>query len=118
MWEWTLEADAPVCYIALGEDYSLQTFIMFHPNDPHQLISNSEDMVVFYYWVWELSYKKRTCSLYLCIEIGTCIVAAIAILLMMFAFQFCRKGMISKWILIPYLIRYHYTGQCVSVMCR
>jgi len=51
VWEWTVESEDPLCFISLSEDYSYQTFITFHPNNPHQLISNSGDMVVFYYWV-------------------------------------------------------------------
>ena len=56
VWEWTLDSDTPVCQIALGEDFSFQTFLTFHPDDPRQLISNSIDMVVFYYWVSEQSW--------------------------------------------------------------
>lgn len=54
IWEWTNDSSAPLCQASLGEDYSYQTHLAFHDDDPHQLVSNSEDLVVFYYWVCKI----------------------------------------------------------------
>lgn len=51
VWEWTLNSDGPLCHTNLSTDYGRQTTLTFHPTDPSQLVSNSEDSVVFYHWV-------------------------------------------------------------------
>ena len=51
VWEWTVESEEPLCSAKLNIDYGQQTRLTFHPNDSHQLVSNSEDTVVFYTWV-------------------------------------------------------------------
>lgn len=58
IWEWTTQSDTPVCQASLGDDYSYQTYLTFHHEDSHQLVSNSEDLVVFYQWVRELLVTK------------------------------------------------------------
>lgn len=57
VWDWTVESDSPLCQVSLGPDYSYQTYMAFHHDDPHQMVSNSEDLVVFYNWVSHLTYK-------------------------------------------------------------
>ena len=37
-----------------------QTFLTFSPEDPHLLVSNSDDQVVFYQWV---SLKQLACTI-------------------------------------------------------
>ena len=51
VWEWTLESEQPLCQTTLSTDYGRQYTLTFHPSDPSQLVSNSEDTVVFYHWV-------------------------------------------------------------------
>lgn len=51
VWDWTVESEGPLCQAALGPDYSYQTHMAFHHQDPYQLVSNSEDLTVFYNWV-------------------------------------------------------------------
>ena len=46
-----MESDHPICLMALNVDYGRQSFLTFHPTDHTQLVSNSEDTVVFYFWV-------------------------------------------------------------------
>ena len=60
IWEWTESSNKPLCQAVLGEDFSYQTHLTFHGQDSHQLVSNSDDLVVFYNWVraaWRIRSK-------------------------------------------------------------
>ena len=51
LWEWTVESEEPLCQTTISADYGHQRTLTFHPSDPSQLVSNSDDTVVFYHWV-------------------------------------------------------------------
>ena len=51
MWEWTVESEQPLYQTTISADYGHQRTLTFHPSDPSQLVSNSDDTVVFYHWV-------------------------------------------------------------------
>ena len=46
-----MESEQPLCRITLNTDYGRQRALTFHPSDSAQLVSNSDDTVVFYHWV-------------------------------------------------------------------
>ncbi|GCB76259.1 hypothetical protein scyTo_0019115 [Scyliorhinus torazame] len=50
IWDWTSEAKGPVCSVDLSPVFSLQTFVLFNPEDNTELLSNSKTEVVFYTW--------------------------------------------------------------------
>ena len=60
VWEWTVESEQPLCHATLNTDYGRQCILTFHPTDPAQLVSNSEDTVVFYHWVSVLKIDNHT----------------------------------------------------------
>ena len=55
VWEWTVESEKPLCQTTISTDYGHQRTLTFHPSDSSQLVSNSDDTVVFYHWVSALS---------------------------------------------------------------
>ena len=57
VWEWTVESEEPLCRTTISTDYGHQRILTFHPSDSSQLVSNSDDTVVFYHWVSPLSAK-------------------------------------------------------------
>ncbi|XP_048467541.1 cilia- and flagella-associated protein 251 [Rhincodon typus] len=50
IWDWTSEAKGPLCSVDLSPAFSIQTFILFNPEDNTELLSNSKTEVVFYTW--------------------------------------------------------------------
>eukprot|EP00795_Rhopilema_esculentum_P015460 gene15460-6711_t len=50
VWDWTTERTSPICSAILEEGHGLQTHIAFHPDDPHQFVTNNGNQVIFYYW--------------------------------------------------------------------
>ncbi|XP_038645680.1 cilia- and flagella-associated protein 251 [Scyliorhinus canicula] len=50
IWDWTSEAKGPACSVDLSPVFSLQTFVLFNPEDNTELLSNSKTEVVFYTW--------------------------------------------------------------------
>ncbi|XP_078410785.1 cilia- and flagella-associated protein 251 [Cetorhinus maximus] len=50
IWDWTSEAKGPLCSVDLSPAFSLQTFVLFNPEDDTELLSNSKTEVVFYTW--------------------------------------------------------------------
>ncbi|KAJ8380276.1 hypothetical protein SKAU_G00010540 [Synaphobranchus kaupii] len=50
IWDWTSEAEGPVCVTELQPEYGCQNHIIFHPYDISQIVSNSESQIVFYTW--------------------------------------------------------------------
>ncbi|XP_048412267.2 cilia- and flagella-associated protein 251 isoform X2 [Stegostoma tigrinum] len=50
IWDWTSEAKGSLCSVDLSPAFSIQTFILFNPEDNTELLSNSKAEVVFYTW--------------------------------------------------------------------
>lgn len=63
IWDWTVEAEAPLCTAELDASYGVQNYLLFNQEDTTQLVSNSESQVIFYSWVshevWELNYEVK-----------------------------------------------------------
>ena len=51
IWDWTVEAEAPLCTAELDASYGVQNYLLFNQEDTTQLVSNSESQVIFYSWV-------------------------------------------------------------------
>ncbi|KAG5840230.1 hypothetical protein ANANG_G00186620 [Anguilla anguilla] len=50
IWDWTNETEGPVCVTELQPEFGCQNYIIFHPQDNSQIVSNSESQIVFYTW--------------------------------------------------------------------
>ncbi|XP_035690518.1 cilia- and flagella-associated protein 251-like [Branchiostoma floridae] len=50
IWDWTTESDGPICQAELDPAYGHQNYVLFNPEDPTELVSNSESQVIFYSW--------------------------------------------------------------------
>ncbi|XP_068100947.1 cilia- and flagella-associated protein 251 [Hyperolius riggenbachi] len=50
IWDWTTGGETPVCTAELTDDFGVQKYIIFNPQDHTQLITNSETQVIFYSW--------------------------------------------------------------------
>ncbi|KAI1901168.1 hypothetical protein AGOR_G00057410 [Albula goreensis] len=63
VWDWTSEADGPVCATEIQPGFGCQSHVVFHPNDSTQFLSNSRSQVVFYRWdTGELEYSAPALS--------------------------------------------------------
>lgn len=51
IWDWTVEGDHSLCSATLDPAYGVQNFVLFNPDDTTQIVSNSENQVIFYAWV-------------------------------------------------------------------
>ncbi|XP_064391567.1 cilia- and flagella-associated protein 251-like [Halichondria panicea] len=59
VWDWSSGCEGPLCTTSLSVDSGPQDHLVFHPSDNQQLVSNSEDSVVFYTWAGD---KMRATS--------------------------------------------------------
>ncbi|XP_077862113.1 cilia- and flagella-associated protein 251-like [Saccoglossus kowalevskii] len=50
IWDWTTDSETPICTAELDESYGLQTYVQFNPEDITQIVSNSDQQVIFYSW--------------------------------------------------------------------
>ncbi len=61
IWDWTTEAEIPLCTAELDPRYGVQNYVLFNPEDTRQLVSNSESQVIFYSWVSPLGFTTNWC---------------------------------------------------------
>ncbi|XP_072043906.1 cilia- and flagella-associated protein 251-like [Amphiura filiformis] len=50
LWDWTTDGETPICSCELSESYGMQSYVYFNPEDTTQLVSNSDNQVIFYSW--------------------------------------------------------------------
>ena len=51
VWDWTVEAESPICMAELSPSFGVQRYIYFNPEDKSQVVTNSDSQVIFYAWV-------------------------------------------------------------------
>jgi hypothetical protein len=56
IWEWTTDADTPVCTAELDPRFGPQLNIRFNGDDTSQLVTNSNFQAVFYEWSHEKGF--------------------------------------------------------------
>ncbi|KAM6052184.1 cilia- and flagella-associated protein 251 [Chlamydotis macqueenii] len=50
VWKWTLPTEKPVCSTELRPEFGYQEYLIFNPQNPYELVSNSKTQVIFYLW--------------------------------------------------------------------
>ncbi|KAK2172977.1 hypothetical protein NP493_913g01059 [Ridgeia piscesae] len=50
VWDWTVEAESPICMAELSPSFGVQRYIYFNPEDKSQVVTNSDSQVIFYAW--------------------------------------------------------------------
>ncbi|KAL4646599.1 WD repeat-containing protein 66 [Arapaima gigas] len=48
VWDWTSDAESPLCATDLSPELGHQHHVVFHPNDSRQLLTNSDSHVLFF----------------------------------------------------------------------
>ncbi|NWZ64354.1 CF251 protein, partial [Acrocephalus arundinaceus] len=51
VWRWTLPSEKAICSIELEPEFGHQDYVIFNPQNPHELVSNSKTQMIFYLWV-------------------------------------------------------------------
>jgi WD40 repeat protein len=50
IWDWTTDGETPICSTQLNDSHGQQTYVHFNPEDTSQIVSNSDNQVIFYSW--------------------------------------------------------------------
>lgn len=50
IWEWTSDSETPICTAQLDPDYGRQANIRFNLENTFELVTNSNNQVIFYEW--------------------------------------------------------------------